>query len=219
MLESKLKRRIAIGTTGLAVVAGAGGTYAATRGSGDDERAAYLNDVARRLDVSPEKLRSALRGAFHDRLDAAVKAGRLTRAEADAIKERADRRGGPPPFLGGPHRHGGPHGHGRPFRAGVEAASKYLDLSPARLRARLEAGRSLAQVARQRGKSVEGLKDAIGDAIRDRLDAAVEAKRLTKDQRQEILSHLDDRIDMIVERRGFFPRRARHRGFRPHPPF
>jgi hypothetical protein len=224
-VEPKLKRRIAAGTAGLALVAGAGGTYAATRGGGDDERSAYLNDVARRLDVSPEKLRSALRGAFHDRLDAAVRAGRLTREQADAIKERTKRHGGPAPFLGRSGFGerpllGGPDGHRGPFRAGVDAASKYLGLSPSRLHARLAAGRSLAQVARARGKSVEGLKDAIADAIRDRLDAAVDAKRLTKAQEQELLSRLDDRIDAIVERRGFGPRRARHRGaWGPHPPF
>jgi hypothetical protein len=166
-MESTLKRRLAIGAAGLAVLGGAGGTYAATQGGpGDDERKAFVNDAAKRLDVPPDRLRSALRGAFQDRLDAAVKSGRLTRAEADEIKRHAGRDGGPPGRFGVRHR--------GPLPPGIEAATKYLDLSPARLHARLRAGKSLADVARERGKSVEGLKDALRKAFDDRLDNLVE---------------------------------------------
>jgi hypothetical protein len=168
-MESTIKRRLAIGAAGLAVLGGAGGTYAATQdGSGTDERKAFVNDAAKRLDVSPGKLQSALRGAFEDRLNAAVKSGRLTKAEADEIKRHAGRHGGPP----GP----GPLGvrHRGPGPPGIEAATKYLGLSPARLHARLRAGKSLADIARERGKSVEGLKDALRKAFDARVDTFVE---------------------------------------------
>ena len=49
-------------------------------------RSEYLNDVAKRLDVSPEKLSGALKGAYLDQLDKAVSDGRLTQAQADALK-------------------------------------------------------------------------------------------------------------------------------------
>jgi hypothetical protein len=185
-MESTLKRRLAIGAAGLAVLGGAGGTYAATQGGpGDDERKAFIGDAAKRLDVSPDKLRSALRGAFEDRLDAAVKSGRLTRAEADEIKRHAGRNGGPPGPFGVRHR--------GPAPPGIAAAAKYLDLSPARLHARLRAGKSLADVARERGKSVEGLKDALH-------------------------KEFDDHVGSFVERGGPGPRMG-HRGFGPPPPF
>jgi hypothetical protein len=214
-MEPRIKRRIVISAAGLAVVAGAGGTYAATQGSGAGERQAYLNDVAKRLDVSPNKLRSALQGAFSDRLDAAVAAGRLTRAQADAIERRAKRDGGGPPLLGGPPPFG-PGPHGGPFRAGIDAAAKYLDLSEVRLHEQLESGKSLADVAKDRDKSVDGLKDAIKDAVRKQLDAAVDDKRLTKEQEQRMLDDLDSRIDEIVEHSG--PRgRGPHPGFGPPP--
>src|SRR5919201_3203264 len=111
-MDPKLRRRVAIGATGLAVAAAAtGGAYAATSGSGTSDRQAFLNDVAKRLHVSSSDLKSAIKGALFDRLDADVKAGRLTQAQADAIKKRIQQRGGVPffagprgpgPFFGGP---------------------------------------------------------------------------------------------------------------------
>jgi hypothetical protein len=212
-VEPRLNRKLVIGAAGLAVLGAAGGTYAATRGSGETDRRAFLNDAAKRLDVSPNELRAALQGAFFDRLNAAVAAGRITRAEADAIKRRM-KEGGGLPFLGGPHPfRGGPHPfpggpphffgggpHAGPFLGGMDAAAKYLDLTRAQLRDRLESGKSLAQVARDRGKSVDGLEEAIEDAIRSRLDAAVAAKRLTKAQERRILSDLKSRVEDIVQR-------------------
>ena len=114
-MELTLKRRIAGGAAGLALVAGAGGAaFAASSGSSGagagSGRDALLNDVAGRLNVSPEKLKAAISGAVSDRLDADVAAGRLTRAEADRLKKEADEHGGLP-FFGGPgpgHFRGGP---------------------------------------------------------------------------------------------------------------
>src|SRR3954468_20980020 len=98
-MERSLKRKLAGGVAGLALLAGAGGAYAVSS-SGSGGRDAFLNDVAKRLDVTPEKLKSALDGALADQLDAAVKAGRLTQAQADEIKKHSQERGGVP--FGGP---------------------------------------------------------------------------------------------------------------------
>ena len=213
-MERKLKRNLAIGAAAVTALAGAGGTYAATRDSGAKERDAYLADAAKRLGVSPKKLESALSGAFSDRLDAAVKQGRLTRKQADAIKRRVNERGGPPiggPLLGGAGRFH--HRFGGPFRAGMGAAAKYLGLTRAQLRDRLASGKSLAQVAKDRGKSVDGLEKAIEDAVRARLDKAVSKKRLTEAQERRILANLHDRIDDLVRRAP--PRHLRFRGRGP----
>jgi hypothetical protein len=79
------KRKLAIAATAAAAAAFAGGAYAATQTSGTS-RQAFLNDVAKRLNVSPTQLQSALQGAFDDQLQAAVTAGKLTQAQADTIK-------------------------------------------------------------------------------------------------------------------------------------
>jgi len=196
-----------IGAAGAAVAAGAAGAaYGVTQSSRDSERQAFLNDAAKRLNVSPDKLSAALKGAFSDRLDAAVKAGRLTQQQADAIKQRLAQKGGLP-FFGGPHRFGGPHGgpffggpHGGPFFGGLDAAANYLGLTDQQLGDQLGSGKSLAQVAKDKGKSVDGLKGAIRDSLKSRLDQAVNDKRITKDEEDRILSNLDSRLDDIVNR-------------------
>jgi len=171
-MERGIKRRIAIGAAGLTILGGGGGAYALSEGSGDNERKAFLNDAAKRLDVSPDKLRSALRGAFFDRLDSDVKKGRLTKEQADQIKQRSRQNGDVGPGGGpGPGGPGGPRG--RMHRGGppeLQAAAKYLGLSRTELRKQLQSGKSLADVAKARDKSVDGLKDAIKKAAAGELD-------------------------------------------------
>ena len=76
----------------------AGGAYAATQSSGPNTRQAFLNDVAKRLHVSPQQLSSALNGATTDQLQAQVKAGQITQAQANALEQHL-KNGGATPFL------------------------------------------------------------------------------------------------------------------------
>jgi len=219
-VERGMKRKLAIGATGIAVLSGAGVAYGVTQ-SKDSERQAYLNDAAKRLNVSPGKLESALKGAFADRLDAAVKAGRLTQAEADQIKKKVEQGGvpvpgaGPGPGPGGPpgfffHHEGpgGPGGPGDPIKAGIDAAAKYLGLTDTQLLDKLKSGKSLADVAGTQKKDVAGLKTAIKDAVKTQLDEAVKNKGITQDQENRILDGLNQRLDGIVNQKGFGPGRA-----------
>jgi AraC-like DNA-binding protein len=211
-----LRRKLAIGAAVLAAAAFAGGAYAAAQQSRADSRQAFLNDVAKRLNVSPERLKSALKGAFEDQLQAAVAAGKITQAQANAIKQHVQRKGVPPlgllhPGLFESPRHlllPGPHGK-------LAAAAKYLGLSEQQLFRQLGSGKSLAQIASARGKSVSGLKDAMAAEIRARLDKAVAGKLLTSAQEQKILSSLSSILDTQINRKGvgFGPRWGFHRGF------
>jgi hypothetical protein len=63
-------------------------------------------------------------------------------------------------------------------------------------------GKSLADVAEDRNKSVDGLKDAMEKAIRADIEKAVEDKKLTREQADRFLEGLDERIDEKVERTG-----------------
>ena len=205
-----MKKKIAIGAASVAVLGGAGAAYGVTQGGGN-ERQAFLNDLAGRLKVTPQQLNNALKGAFEDRLQAAVQAGRLTQAQADAIKKKVEQ-GGVPPVLGfgqGPPV-GGPRfflhrGPGGPVRAGFGAAAKYLGLSDKQLFQKLASGKSLADVAGDLNKSVDGLKSAIKDAVKTDLDAAVKDQRLTQAQENNLLSKLDSRLDTLVNRKGLGP--------------
>ena len=210
-MERGMRRKLAIGATGLVVLGGGGAAYAVTK-STDNPRQAFLGDVARRLNVSPQRLNSALTGAFEDRLNAAVKAGRITQAQADAIKKKVERGGGPPPVFGA--RLGGPGGPGFFFqrrivgptvKLAVGAAAKYLGLSPQQLVAKLQSGKSLADVAGEQNKSVDGLKSAITDGVKAKLDQAVKNGKLSQAQENNLLSRFGNRLDMLVNHKGLGP--------------
>ncbi|MBV9607644.1 MAG: hypothetical protein JO027_21185 [Solirubrobacterales bacterium] len=87
-MQRSLKRQLVIGLAALAVAAFAGGAYAATQSFATNSRQEFLNDVAKRLHVTPQQLTAALTGATLDQLQAAVKAGRLTQAQANALAQR-----------------------------------------------------------------------------------------------------------------------------------
>jgi hypothetical protein len=84
--------------------------------------------------------------------------------------------------------------------AGPDAAASYLGLTDAQLRAKLQAGESLAQVASERHKSVGRLTSTVEGAVkrglRARLDAA--AKRIPQADQAELRRGLSDRIDDVV---------------------
>ena len=97
-MHRSLKRNVVLGLAALAVAAFAGGAYAATQSSGPNTRQAFLNDVAKRLHVTPKQLSSALNGATTDQLQAEVKAGQITQAQANALEQHL-KNGGATPFL------------------------------------------------------------------------------------------------------------------------
>lgn len=214
-MERSVKRKLAIGITGLVVLGGGGAAYAVNK-SNDNDRQAFLGDVAKRLNVTPQKLNDALKGAFEDRLDAAVKAGRLTQAQADRIKKQVEQNGGPPPILGGPAGAGDPGGPpglrggrfffrggpGGPVHDGIDAAAKYLGLTDKQLFDKLKGGKSLAGIAGDQSKSVTGLKSAIKDSVKSDLDQAVKDKHLTQAQEDDLLGKLDNKLDALVNHKG-----------------
>ncbi len=88
-------------------------------------------------------------------------------------------------------------------RAGfLDAVATYLGVTKAELRTARENGTSLAQVATQQGKSVDGLKQAIYDAARTDLDKAVTAGRITAAEEATRLSDLQSHLDDIVNSTG-----------------
>ena len=155
-MNPALKRKFAGAAAGLAIAAGAAGVADAVSGGSParpaDDRQALLNDVAKRLNVSPQKLKDAF--------DAALAAHR-------------PRLGPPPGPPGGPPPPGHPPG---PVGGGLDAAAKYLGLTDAQLFQRLRSGKSLAQIAADQNKSVQGLKDALDAEFKKHLDELVNRK-------------------------------------------
>jgi hypothetical protein len=220
-MSSSLRPRVIAATVAGLAVAGGGAAFAATQlGSPEQENQAVLKDAAKQLGVKPSALSAALKKALENRVDAAVAAGRLTKAQGDELKQQIESGnvplfGGPGAFLFPPEGVGpsfatprfgplfGRPGFGPPFAvtmrafAGLDAAS-YLGLTDGQLRMRLENGKSLAEVAKAQGKSVDGLVQALVNAAKKRLDAAVAAGRLTRTQADSILSGLKAQVTAFV---------------------
>ena len=225
-MPNSAKRRLAAGAVGLAVLAGTGGAYAAAQSSTPTpspsttppakpkvdmqaEQKAFLDDLAKRLNVTRDQLDTAIEGAAGARIDAAVAAGTLTKEQGDAAKKAlangvpalgAHIFGGRPGGPGGRRGPGGPGGpgFGHGF-GGIKGAADYLGLTEDKLREQLQAGKSLADVAKATsGKTVEGLKAAIkAEQVKD-LDQAVKDGHLTSAQRDKIVAEIDQHLDDIV---------------------
>jgi outer membrane murein-binding lipoprotein Lpp len=189
----RFKNRFVLGAAALATAALAGGAYAATQ-TGTSSRQAFINDVAHRLNVTPDQLRAALKAAAIDRINQAVKDGRITQAEANLMERRINH--GQLPLFFGHHR-----GIGRGVRRGpLKAAASYLGLTEVQLFDQLRSGKSLADVAKAKGKTTAGLEQAMTAELTTRLDRAVSNGRITKAQEQTILNRFQSRLDEMVNR-------------------
>ena len=166
-MDAGMKRKLAGAAAGVAIAAGAAGVAdAVSSGSGSgpgfaDGRQALLNDVAKRVGVPPQKLKDAF--------DAALAARRPPNAPYGPGP------GGPPPPGRPPFGHP-PGPPGGPVGGGLDAAAKYLGLTDAQLFQRLRSGKSLAQVAADQNKSVDGLKNALDAEFKKHLDELVNRK-------------------------------------------
>ena len=150
-------------------------------------------------------------------MDAALAQGRITKAQADALKARIQS-GDYPPFFGPGFGPGFGHFHRGPplFGERLSAAAEYLGLTQAELRTKLSSGRTLANIAKARGKSVDGLKQAILDDAKAKLDAAVKEGKLTQAEADEIYARMKSHVDDLVDH-GMFRFRFRD-GDRLGPP-
>ena len=211
-------RRIAALAVSSALVAG--GTGAAIAAVSKDDRAkaeaSILKDAAKRLKVTPQKLRDALAAAQDAEIDKAVKDGTLAQAEADAIKARRKQSGrvlgggalgGPRAFdpggqrLGAPGPHPAPQGRafgGRFFGGGIGLdLAKALGVTREQLGERLRAGESVADIAKAQGKSLSEVRTALKSAAKARLDKAVKDGELKQEGADKLRARINDGIDRV----------------------
>lgn len=183
-----------------AIAIGATGAIAASRAlSPSEESKAVIDDAAAQLGVEPSELSDALKQALENRVDEAVRAGRLTEEQGARLKERIDSTG--VPLFGGFGHRGLDHkgfGFGRGHFGGLRTAATYLELSEVELRARLREGKTLAEVAEAEGKTADGLVAALVKDAEARIDRAVEDGWLTVEQATAAKSRLTERVTALV---------------------
>ncbi|MGI9147857.1 MAG: hypothetical protein ACR2IK_15115, partial [Chloroflexota bacterium] len=132
----------------------------------------FVDALAKRLNISSANLETAITQA---RTDAGLPAGKG--------------------FSGGKGGRGGP-GQGV-LRVDLNAAATAIGIPAAQLRTEL-AGKSLAQVATDHGKTANDVATALKNAAHQRIDGAVTAGRLTADQANVQKTQADQHIDQMV---------------------
>jgi hypothetical protein len=218
----RTRKALAIGVAALVVIGGGGAAIAASGDSSSPGRS-FFDSVARHLGTSPQKLEDATKAAAIDQVDGALRAGKITQAEADALKKRIES-GDYPPFFGpfGPRVGPDFDRHGPPlfiFGEKLSSAAEYLGLTEAGLRTKLNEGKTLAQIANEQGKSVEGLKDAMLKGTKAKLDELVKDGKLTQEEADEMYDRFQSHLDDLIQH-GMFRFRFHHEddgaGLPPH---
>jgi polyhydroxyalkanoate synthesis regulator phasin len=180
-------------------VAGGGVALAASEPWDQKEEAqAVIDDAAQQLGVEPNELSDALKQALKNRVDDAVAAGRLTEEQATKLKAAIDANDVPLPLGLFGSKGFGPHLDHPGHFGSLSAASDYLGVSEAEIRSRLDDGKTLAQIAKDEGKSVDGLVQALLDDAGQKLEDAVEAGKLTQAEANRIRADWKERITDFV---------------------
>ncbi len=178
-----------------------------------------IADLAEAQGVSTDDVKAALVAAANERIDAAVESGRLDEAEADEKRAELDERidqmiTADPSEFQGRRGNGNRGGHGKSGFAS-EVVTETLGLTSEEIRAGLQEGKTLSDLAEEQGVSVDDLAAAMVDAASERIDAAVEEGKIDADAADEKKAELEERIDGVLngelsEREG----RRGHRGNR-----
>jgi polyhydroxyalkanoate synthesis regulator phasin len=199
-VTKRRKLQLVAASVAAVAVAGSGVAIAATKPwSPREESQAVIDDAAKQLGVTPSALTNALKKALENRIDAAVADGRLTKEQGQQLKNLIESKDlalplGPLALGLGKAFH---FGFAHPF-AKFDAAASYLGLSPSELGSRLAEGKTLAEIAKAQGKSVDGLVDVLVTDAEKRIDDAVADGKLTKVQGQQLKSGLRERMSDLV---------------------
>lgn len=167
--------------------------------AGDTLRSLFLDRLAASLGVQRSALDSAITSAGTSAIDDAVAQGKLTQAQADALKARVQA-GDVGALFGGHGGRGsggsGDKGAGRVDglrEAMLDAAAQKLTLTRDELVAQLRAGQTLAQLASAHNTTEQAVVDAALAAAKAKLSAAVTAGTITQAQADAIYAQLQQR--------------------------
>lgn len=194
----KLNRWIVVPAAGLAaVIIGVAAVEAAPSPSASPNASknyaqVFVDKLAGILHLTPAQTQDALKQAQLQTVDQMLADGKITKAQADAMKARINAGQG----LGaveGFGRHGGGFKADRTLMkdlmtAELNAVASALHMSTADLQSALRSGKSLSDLETQQNVSDSAVKAAMKSAAKGVLDKAVTAGTITQAQADSILS-------------------------------
>lgn len=198
---SKIKSKkwvVAVLASILVLALGAGAAVAAntsTPGQNAGElRQFFVSRLAANLGIDVTKLEQAFKQSALETVDQAVSQGVISQERADQIKKNIEEGNwnGPGLFLG--PRFGGEHGGRMPF-GGPASIASILGMSPSDLANELRSGKTLADIAQEKGMTLDQLKEKLVAQEKQTLDQKVAQGQMTQDAENKILSRLQQ-IDL-----------------------
>ena len=115
-----------------------------------------------------------------------------------------------PHLFGGKELRGGPGLPGHERRADRRSRRRARHSASTSSSQQLRDGKSIADVAKAQGKSLDGVRSAVKATAKARLDKAVKDGDLTQKQADRRLEGLDAMLTNLDAKRGLLPRRRRH---------
>ncbi|MFD1673396.1 hypothetical protein [Alicyclobacillus fodiniaquatilis] len=158
-----------------------------------------LVQIAAAKGMSEQTLIANIEASQKARLDAAVQNGQLTAAEAQQMQTDMDEHDKQlVEHKGGFHRKHRHHFHG------LQDAAAVLGMDEATLKSQLNSGKSILQLAQQKGMSQQQLVSALTARLKTRLDQAVKAGKLSSDKEAKILKRYQAHLDKFINHKGGF---------------
>ncbi len=206
---------VGLGAVGLVSAVGGGIVLAQDGGSGtatpsaravehQERMTAYLDALASNLGIDRATLDAALKKTGLEMVDKAVADGKITQAEADAIKARIESGIGPVfgPFGGGMKGGHGPGERGMggfDFGAGLSGLAGFLGIDQATLMQELASAKSLLAVAEAHGKTRADLETFLTETINAEIQKAQDAGKMTAEQAQMARDKVAEMIGGILD--------------------
>ncbi|MCG2767042.1 MAG: hypothetical protein ABIK79_16615 [Chloroflexota bacterium] len=159
-----------------------------------------LPEIAAEQGFSEEDLNEAFVNARAEALQEAVESGSITQEQADRMMERMEAMPGLKLDHGSRPLYHEECAPGTPMvREPVhDTVSDLLGLTPEELHAEIQDGKSLAEIAAERGISAEELTDALLEAKAEMLREAVANEQITQEQADLMMERFESQIESML---------------------
>jgi len=155
------------------------------------------------LGVTPEQFRQAWQRAATGLVDELQAQGKITAEQAEQIRQRIQQ-GEPGPWglpgMGGRGHRAGMGIHMQAGRLALDELPGFLGMTADEFWTELRSGKSVAQVAEERGKSRQEVSDFLTAKVKERLDQAVADGKITREKADQIMATFQAHLPQMLDR-------------------